>query len=316
MTGLFSHCRLDRGMKDISIPRDWKSAAQVILEQTGIVMAMGLPDSGKSTLSRYLVHHLTQANRVVAMIDCDVGQNHLGPPTTMGMAIYRRPCKQFDTIKPRYMRFIGATSPVGHIMEIVVATRKLTDKALGLGAEVVIVNTGGLILGALGAKLKLNQVDLVCPKYILALRESSEIEHLLIPLEKQRVSIIRLTVSQKAQKRTHEVRRRFREQRYRKYFRQSRVIRIPLSRVAMRGHVWDEGRDATIGEEKNLLLGLCDSENYALALGILQKFNSKDHYLHILTPLSSHNLEKVRIVHLGDIRVYPTGQEEYIRGQN
>jgi len=299
-------------MKDISIPRDWKSAAEVILEQTGIIMVMGLPDSGKSTLSRYLVRHLTQANRIVAMIDCDVGQNHLGPPTTMGMAIYRRPFKNFDTIKP----FIGATSPIGHIPEIVVATRRMTDKALGLGAEVVIVNTGGLILGALGAKLKLNQADLLCPKYILALERSSEIEHLLISLEKQRVSIIRLTVSQKAQKRSPEVRRHFREQRYRKYFRQSRVIRIPHSRVAMRGHIWDEGQDATMEDKKNLLLGLCNSENYVLALGILQEFNPKKHYLHILTPLSPQNLEKVRIVHPGNIRIYPTGQEEHIRGQN
>lgn len=299
-------------MKDISIPRDWKAAAEVILEQTGIVMVMGLPDSGKSTLSRYLVHHLTQANRIVALIDCDVGQNHLGPPTTIGMAIYRGPFKKFDTIKPRYMRFIGATSPVGHILEIVVATRKMTDRALGLGAEVVIVNTGGLILGAKGFKLKLNQVDLLCPKYILALEHSSEIEHLLASLEKQRVSIIRLTISQKAQKRSSEARRHFREQRYRRYFRQSRVMRIPFSQVAIRGHIWN----ATIEEEKNLLLGLCDSENYALALGILQECNPKDHYLHILTPLSPQNLGMVRIVHLGDIRIYPTYQEAHIHGQD
>lgn len=48
------------------------------------------------------------------------------------------------------MWFLGATSPIGHLLEIVVGTKKMADKALNSGADVVIVNTSGLILGTAG----------------------------------------------------------------------------------------------------------------------------------------------------------------------
>jgi polynucleotide 5'-kinase involved in rRNA processing len=51
----------------------------------------------------------------------------------------------------------------------VAGTKKMADKALNSGDDVVIVNTSGLILGTAGTELKLNKVDLLSPKYIFAL---------------------------------------------------------------------------------------------------------------------------------------------------
>lgn len=298
-------------MKDISISWDWKEAAEAISKQTGIFLVVGVPDSGKSSLSRYLVHYLIHANRRVALIDCDVGQTHLGPPTTIGMMLYAKPTAQFDTPKPHFMRFLGATSPIGHLLEIVVGTKKMADKALNSGADVVIVNTSGLILGTAGTELKLNKVDLLCPKYIFVLQESSEIEHLLTYVEKRHtVSILRLPISEHAQKRTPELRRRTREEKYREYFDQSQMVKISLSQIALKGYIWDGERDLNADGMKNLLQVLCDSENYALALGILQKFDLQNQCLHILAPITPKDCEKVRMVQLGEIKINPDGQEE------
>ena len=179
----------------------------------------------------------------------------------------------------------------------------------------VIVNTSGLILGVAGAKLKLNKVDLLCPKYMLALQESSEIEHVLTYLEKRRtVSTFRLPISEHAQKRRPEVRRRFREEKYREYFRESQIVKMPFSRIGPQGYVWCRERNVRIDAIKDLLLGLCDSENYLLALGILQKFDLEEGSLHILTPLRSKDGEKVKTVQLGEIKIHPNGQEEYVHG--
>ena len=300
-------------MKSISTSREWKAAAETISKQTGIFLVVGVPDSGKSTLSRYLVHYLTHANRIVGLIDCDVGQTHLGPPTTIGMMLYAQPTAQFDTLEPYCMRFIGSTSPIGHLLDIVVGTKKMADRALNSGAEVVIVNTSGLILGVSGADLKLNQIDLLCPKYVLALQESSEIEHLLTCLEKRHtVSILRLPISEHAQKRTPEVRRRFRENKYREYFKGSQMVQLLLSELSLQGDIWYRERGVHVDAMKNLLLGLCDSENYALALGILEKFDLTENSIHIITPLTSRDGEKVRTVQLGEIKIYGDGQEDYV----
>lgn len=308
--------------KGISISDDWKAAAEVIVRDAGIVMVMGGVDSGKSTLSRYLIYRLTSLNRLVAMVDCDVGQTHLGPPTTIGMMLYHNPWERFDNIRPDYMRFIGSTSPIRHLVEVVVSTRRLVDKALEMGAEVILVNTDGLIMGIPGTRLKMNQVDLLRPKYILALQESSEIEHLLTFIERQdTTSIMRLRTSEKAVKKSPETRRTFREERYREYFRGAKNTKIPLSGVTFWGYEFGDCKDLMTDETectaklRNLVLGLGDTENYTLALGIFQDFDAKEWCLRILTPLTSQDLGGVRHVRLGDIRIDSNGRECWIKNE-
>jgi polynucleotide 5'-hydroxyl-kinase GRC3/NOL9 len=298
-------------MKNISICPEWKAAAETISKSSGISLVVGIPDSGKSTLSMYLTHYLTHADRIVALIDCDVGQTHLGPPTTLGMMLYTEPTDPSDTLEPHHLRFIGATSPPGHLLDIVVATKKMADKAMNSGVEAVIVNTSGLILGVAGARLKLNKTDLLCPKYVLALQETSEIEHLLRYLEKRHtISIFRLPISAHARKRPLEVRRRFREEKYREYFKGSQIVKMPLSQIDPKDYVWCRERNVRIDSVRDLLVGLCDSQNYLLALGVLQEFAAEERCLQILTPLSPKDGEKVRTVQLGEIKIHPDGQEE------
>ena len=141
-------------------------------------------------------------------------------------------------------------------------------------------------------------------------RPHSPPEHLLTYLEKRHtVSVFRLPISAHTRKRPSEVRRRFREEKYREYFKESQIVKMPLSQVGPKGYVWCEEKNVRIDAIKNLLLGLCDSEDCLLALGILQEVDSESRSLHILTPLSSKNGEMVRTVQLGKIKIHPDGQE-------
>jgi len=298
-------------VKDISISPEWEAAAAMISRQAGIVLVIGVPGSGKSTLSRYLVHYLTHSHRTVALIDCDVGQTHLGPPTTIGMSLYRKPPDRLDTLQPDYMRFIGATSPVGHISDVVHGTKWLSDKARHGGAEGVIINTSGLILGTAGAELKLSKVDVVAPQYILALQESSEIESLLIDVTSRNPgSITRLPVSDDARNRSLEARRRLREEKYRAYFKDAKTMKLPVSLVDLSRYGHDRERNIASNKEKNVLLGLCEQGGCALALGILQAWDVNGELMHILTPLSASDRKKVASVQFGDIKVHLDGVEE------
>jgi polynucleotide 5'-hydroxyl-kinase GRC3/NOL9 len=300
-------------VKGIDISPEWQAAAEHVSQDPGIYLVVGVPDSGKSTLSRFLVRYLTNARRTVALIDCDVGQTILGPPTTIGMMLYPEPTDQVDTLEPDCMRFIGATSPIGHLLETIGGAKRMADKALSEQAEVVVINTSGLILGVPGTELKLNKVDLLCPRCVLALQESSQIEPLLSHLERRPgLSVVRLPISNHARKRPLEVRRRLREEKYRQYFQETRMVKMPISQIGSDGQVLSRDMNVPIDAMKNLLLGLCDSENYLLALGILQDLNLAEQSLHILTPLNSEVDGKVARIQVGEIKIHPDGQEEYV----
>ena len=298
-------------LKDIRIAPEWEEAADMLSRQAGIVLVIGVPGSGKSTLSRYLVHHLTQGHQTVALIDCDVGQTHLGPPTTIGMNLYRHPPDRLDTLQPDYMRFIGAPSPVGHVSDVVHGTKWLSDKAWHEGAEGVIINTSGLILGTAGAELKLSKVDVVAPRYVLALQGSSEIESLLAEIKRRSLaSIKRLPVSDDAQKRSLEARRGLREEKYRAYFKDAKTMKLPVSLVDRLRHGHDRQRTIVSNKDRHVLLGLCDQGGCALALGILRGSDVNGPSMDIFTPLSAADGGKVASVRFGDIKVHPEGVEE------
>ncbi|MFH1597064.1 MAG: Clp1/GlmU family protein [Pseudomonadota bacterium] len=158
---------------------EWEAAAGRFLELGGAVMVLGAPDTGKSTLCRYLVYRAFAAGHTVALVDLDLGQSHLGPPTTLGLGFFppRRPGD--GSLNPEGLYFIGQTSPVGAILEVAVGCRILCDQARAAGITRVVVNTSGLVqrLGAL--KLKRSQVELLDPALILALQRGEELEPLL-----------------------------------------------------------------------------------------------------------------------------------------
>jgi len=66
---------------------EWEAAAGRFLELGGAVMVLGAPDTGKSTLCRYLVYRAFAAGHPAALVDLDLGQSHLGPPTTLALAL-------------------------------------------------------------------------------------------------------------------------------------------------------------------------------------------------------------------------------------
>ena len=74
-------------MTVLEVPEQWESLVPQIQRTRGTVMVIGAPDSGKTTLTKYLVRELSRRGEAVAYIDGDVGQSILGPPTTQAMAV-------------------------------------------------------------------------------------------------------------------------------------------------------------------------------------------------------------------------------------
>lgn len=233
-------------LAQLEIPPAWEAAARRFLAGEGAVLVLGAADTGKSTLSRYLVYRAYAAGRPVALVDLDLGQSHLGPPASLGLGLYPPLMPGDDSLFPQGLYFIGQTSPLGAILEVAVGSRVLADRG-ALSASSLVVNTSGFIQGPGALRLKKAQAELLQPSLILALQREGELEPLLYglgggagavrepPLPASAWPILRLPVSARVSRRDPEMRRLYREERFRRYFQQARKLRLPWSSFTWEG---------------------------------------------------------------------------------
>ena len=234
----------------LEILPEWEAAARRFLEVGGAVLVLGAPDTGKSTLSRYLVYRAYAAGRLVGLVDLDLGQSHLGPPAALGLGLFPPLIPGDDSLSPQELYFIGQTSPPGALMEVAVGCRLLADQAVSHRVTRLVVNTSGFIQGPGALRLKKAQTELLQPGLILALQQERELEPLLRGLEGGARAvrepppqnpedsgwpILRLPVSSLVSRRDLETRRLYREDRFRRYFHGAGKVRLPWSSFTWEG---------------------------------------------------------------------------------
>jgi polynucleotide 5'-hydroxyl-kinase GRC3/NOL9 len=204
---------------DLEILPEWMRAAEAVLARPGVVVVLGASDSGKTTLGRILAERWRTAGRTVGLVDGDIGQSSIGPPATVGLAVVS-PNDLFPPHpSPLTLHFVGSTSPPGHFLPHILGTQALVHAAVAQGAEIVLVDTTGLILGAVAASLKWHKLQAIRPQHVLALQRDRELEPLLGLVEGwSGLEVHRLPVSSKVTPRSHAARRAFREERFREYF--------------------------------------------------------------------------------------------------
>jgi polynucleotide 5'-hydroxyl-kinase GRC3/NOL9 len=127
-------------------------AALEAASRVRVTVIVGAADTGKTSLAARLAGALAARARV-AVVDTDVGQSEIGPPTTIGLGEVTGPLVRLRDASLLALEFIGDTSPVRHIAHTADATGRLVRRALAAGFAHVIVDTGGLVQGGLGIAL-------------------------------------------------------------------------------------------------------------------------------------------------------------------
>ena len=200
-----------------------------------VILIIGETDTGKTSFTAFLANSLVGSNLKVGVVDADLGQSDIGPPTTVGLGLVAQPIERLSEAAVAGLYFVGSTSPQGNVLPTVIGTKKMVEKARSLGMDRVLVDTSGLIQGELGRTLKQHKIDLIDPDLLLCLQRGGESEHILRPYAQgRRPEILRLASGPDGRKRSQEERRQHRERTLQAYFHGARTLHLDLSRVVLR----------------------------------------------------------------------------------
>ncbi|NTV92936.1 MAG: hypothetical protein HGA72_06625, partial [Chlorobiaceae bacterium] len=124
----------------------------------------------------------------------------------------------------------------GRLIEMISGLQKLYSYAQTFSPDLILINTCGLVQGGAARELKFHEIDMIAPRYVIALQKGTEVEHLLAPHSHRAGLLIhRLPLAPDAKTSTSEARRAVREQRFKEYFRGADFHEITLNDVGVHG---------------------------------------------------------------------------------
>lgn len=204
----------------------WKAALD-IAHTARTIFLLGATDTGKTTFLAWLANALYAHGQGVAIVDADVGQSSVGPPTTIGLGVMAQPIRTPQELAPIGLYFVGSISPRSHLLPMIVGTKRLVDRGHALGAAHVLVDTSGFIAGDVGRTLKQHKISLVAPDLIVCLQRASECEGILQAYRRSPTpQIMRLEAAVSCRRRGVEERRLYRESTLRRYFADAQLVAV------------------------------------------------------------------------------------------
>ncbi|RLE72430.1 MAG: hypothetical protein DRJ37_02855 [Thermoprotei archaeon] len=216
-----------------TIPNEWVKSVEEIkkLEKPVRIAVIGGIDVGKSGFITFLTNSLLKEHEKIFIIDADVGQSDIGPPTTIGLGVTERKIATLADVPLYDAVFVGSTSPHGLFHRCVSAVSILSDLAEDLGAEIIILNTTGWITDPGGRELKISKIQTFKPSAVVGIGEKGELEHLL-RFFSQRYKVLRLPPAAYARKRSRNDRKVIRKFTYAKWFENSKEIEVSFTNIA------------------------------------------------------------------------------------
>lgn len=122
----------------------WKDIADKMRHRPKRVMLVGATDTGKSTLTTFLSNTAHANGLKVGVIDGDVGQGDLAPPSCIGAALIRKQFLDLRDIDAEYYAFIGSISPMGIEKLVIDSMKQILDKIVAR-SDVCVINTDGYV---------------------------------------------------------------------------------------------------------------------------------------------------------------------------
>jgi polynucleotide 5'-hydroxyl-kinase GRC3/NOL9 len=258
------------------------------------ILLLGAADTGKTTLMEALVQRLVR-QQPVAVVDADIGQSHLGPPTTIGWSLRDKDCAQAVELRPRGIAFVGDVTPMGHLLQLTAALALCVAQARQ-AAAVALIDTPGLVLGGAACTLWWTVQRLLRPDRIIAIQRQNELDELLVGLQADLSAIELVQAPKNLRRKSPEARQEHRRRLFEEYFREATAHTLNLKSLAVRS-VPRVAPETVRGR----IVGLSDAAGQDMALGVIERWRPPGAKMTIRTP--PLDIRRVRCLTIGAARI-------------
>lgn len=284
-----------------TIPTSWREASQIARQSLGTVVILGDVDSGKSTLCTFLANECFRHGLRVSVIDGDIGQADIGPPTTVSLATVRSHIFSLQDLAPEVSFFVGDTSPSSVSEKLSHSLVWLKKSATG-AADVLLINTDGWVRGDDAIRYKTQLLSDIRPDLVLGISSNGELDPLL---ELQESAALELNRSPYARTRSKEERKKAREFGYKRFLQDAKRLELKLRDVKLRRF---DSHQKQLRLDRNedlrgVLAGLLDGEEKLLSIGRVE--GVRNGLITVKTALE----ESPRILELGAVVLSPSNEE-------
>jgi len=212
-----------------TVPSLWDEAAKEILslDKPLTVMVLGGMDSGKTSFCTFLVNKAVMKKWRTSVIDADLGQSDMGPPSIVGFNFVTEPVKDLFEIDAQDAIFVGSTSPSGAINKVIEGLIQLKDKVIEAGVDFLVINTDGWVEGEEAVDYKIRLAEKAVSSAVVGIQRGNELFPILDALHG--VKVIVIDSPQMIQPRNREKRKVLRELSYKKYLKGAKMQSFSLS---------------------------------------------------------------------------------------
>lgn len=236
----------------------------------------------------------------VALVDADPGQSHIGPPTTVGWTLRETGCGTPRVPDARGIAFVGDVTPVGHLLQLVAALALCVEQARQ-AADVVLIDTPGLVIGGAACSLWWTVQRLLRPARIVALQRENEMTELLSGLEAGLSAIRKVKAPAKLRRKSPEARQEHRRRLFEEYFRDATDHTLSLKGLALRS-TQRMTPESVVGR----IVGLTDAAGQDMAVGVIKGWQQRRARMTVRAPVP--DIRQVRCVTIGNVRIdIPSG---------
>ena len=224
-----------------TVPSSWDDAAKEILSlnKPVTVMVIGGMDSGKTSFCTFLANEAVMKKWRTSVIDADLGQSDVGPPSTVGFNFVTEPVKDLFEIDAQDAVFVGSTSPSGAINKVIEGLTQLKDRVMEAGVDFLVINTDGWVEGEEAAAYKVRLAEKVGPSAVVGMQRGNELTAILDALHGVKVLVI--DSPQLIQPRSREKRKLLRELSYKKYLKRAKMHSLSLNWVKVKDSLFGAG---------------------------------------------------------------------------
>jgi polynucleotide 5'-kinase involved in rRNA processing len=257
-------------------------------------MLIGGLDTGKTTVAVDAVRYALAAGHRPVLVDADVGISTVGPPACVGMKVFAGEGDLAHIDEPDALHFVGAITSSRLVLQQVVATAVMVERARHLG-DVIVIDTTAVASGVSGETLKYHKAELCRPDRVIALQRGEEMEPVVGMLRRfldlevvtapTDPGLNALGPDERANRRTQAF---------------ARALRPPLDRWKVRPTVFAPTLPVGLNLDRldKVLVGVQNATGGCLGLGILQV---EEDTLRVVTNVG----EGMTGLRLGSIRIDP-----------